>query len=520
MDERWRNIALAAVVAQIPFESRYTLLGLSNLQWTFVALVIVSITALFKNWQRLASDRLVQAAALFVAIQWLAAAYAPEFHLNAFKAAIRFTAGFLLLAIVRISTNQKWTTSVWVVASAVAAAYALTLYAGFATPWLFRTEEFYIGQTQRLSGSFEYPNTAAAYFAISLPIVWWSRFRPVFKYIFAFLLWCAIVLTFSKGGLIAVPVVVFAAALVSRSNTKAWRPAATLVAVGIAAYVVLLPVNPYLLERIKGPIVSNPIGAAYKTPWNYLQEGPNASDQIPLQIRNTGITKWRSHGWRRVAVASRWWDMETQTFVKTKPVTTDLPHDVNPGETVEFSPGFRTPSEPGRYVMVLELFSRNLDWFSQTGVKPTLIQADIQPAIPRSVGQADLSALYRAGATPGTLTAAVPRSSLWRAAVKMVRDHPWGVGPDNFRLQYGKYLGASRWDTHIYANSLYLELLSGSGVVGLAAFGFVIFSIRWRAQPVCLAIAVFLVHGLVDVFLMTTPIYFAFWILAGTDYTN
>ena len=163
---------------------------------------------------------------------------------------------------------------------------------------------------------------------------------------------------------------------------------------------------------------------------------------------------------------------------------------------------------------------RNLDWFSQTGVKPTLIQADIQPAIPRSVGQADLSALYRAGATPGTLTAAVPRSSLWRAAMRMVLDHPWGVGPDNFRLQYGKYLGASRWDTHIYANSLYLELLSGSGVVGLAAFGFLIFSIRWRAQPVCLAIAVFLVHGLVDVFLMTTPIYFAFWILAGTDYTN
>jgi len=28
----------------------------------------------------------------------------------------------------------------------------------------------------------------------------------------------------------------------------------------------------------------------------------------------------------------------------------------------------------------------------------------------------------------------------------------------------------------------------------------------------CLILVVFLVHGLVDVFLMTTPIYFAFWI--------
>jgi len=30
-----------------------------------------------------------------------------------------------------------------------------------------------------------------------------------------------------------------------------------------------------------------------------------------------------------------------------------------------------------------------------------------------------------------------------------------------------------------------------------------------------LGAAVFLLHGLVDVFLMTTPIYFGFWILMG-----
>jgi hypothetical protein len=32
-----------------------------------------------------------------------------------------------------------------------------------------------------------------------------------------------------------------------------------------------------------------------------------------------------------------------------------------------------------------------------------------------------------------------------------------------------------------------------------------------------MAIAVFLVHGFLDVFLMTTPIYFSFWILAGVS---
>ena len=205
MHERWRVFALAAVVVQIPFELRYTLLGLSNLQWTFITLVVANTPALLRNGKQLASDHLVQAAVLFVAIQWLAASYAPEFHMNAFKAAIRFSAGFLLLAIVRISNNQKWISHVWVIASGVAAAYALAAYAGFGTPWLFRTEEFYIGQIQRLSGSFEYPNTAAAYFAMSLPIVWWSSFRPVLKRIFTSLLWCATVLTFSKGGLCSAP---------------------------------------------------------------------------------------------------------------------------------------------------------------------------------------------------------------------------------------------------------------------------------------------------------------------------
>jgi hypothetical protein len=32
-----------------------------------------------------------------------------------------------------------------------------------------------------------------------------------------------------------------------------------------------------------------------------------------------------------------------------------------------------------------------------------------------------------------------------------------------------------------------------------------------------MAIAVFLVHGFLDVFLMATPIYFSFWILAGVS---
>src|SRR5437016_1510433 len=93
MRERWLAILFCALAVQIPFEVRYTFLGLSNLQWTFIVLAVASAPLLLQNRKRLLHDRLIQFAVLFVAIQWLAAAYAPEFHANAFKAAARFTAG-------------------------------------------------------------------------------------------------------------------------------------------------------------------------------------------------------------------------------------------------------------------------------------------------------------------------------------------------------------------------------------------------------------------------------------------
>ena len=92
MRKSWSSIALAAVLLQIPFETRYTLLGLSNLKWTFIVLVLLSAPDLIATRRMILNQRLVQAALLFVGIQWFAAFLAPEFQMNAIKAAVRFTA--------------------------------------------------------------------------------------------------------------------------------------------------------------------------------------------------------------------------------------------------------------------------------------------------------------------------------------------------------------------------------------------------------------------------------------------
>jgi O-Antigen ligase len=504
------NFVLLALIAQIPFEFRHRLFGLSNLQWTFIAVALLSAPDLLANWKKLVTDRLVQAAGVFVVIQWIAAAIAPEFHANASKAAARFTAGLLLLVIAKVHAERNTASSlarVWVMASAAAAAYALVDYAGFGPHELFRTGEFYIGQIQRLSGSFDYPNSAAAYFAISLPIIWWSGFRPLLRGIAAFLAGCVIILTFSKGALVAAAMVI----LVGKR-----KRAVPLLVIGAAAYAALLPLNRYLAERVYGPAMNNPIGVEYKTPWNKLTQQPGINDAIPVQIRNTGVITLRSRGMKPVALASHWWNMATKSFIRDPPVVTSLPFDVQRGDGMKITAAFRTPTEPGRYLLVVEFFTGNFDWFNRTGVWPALIQTDIQPSVARTVDEIDLTAMYHIGETEDTLDASVSRSDLWHAALAMFRKHPFGVGPDNYRLEYGKYLHARRWDTKIYSNSLYLELLTGSGFLGLTAFGLVLFAIPWRPAPSRIALAIFLVHGIVDVFLMTTPIYFAFWLLAGS----
>jgi len=40
-------------------------------------------------------------------------------------------------------------------------------------------------------------------------------------------------------------------------------------------------------------------------------------------------------------------------------------------------------------------------------------------------------------------------------------------------------------------------------------------AMRWSAAVAPIASGIFLIHGFVDAFLMTTPIYFGFWILLG-----
>src|SRR5262249_1446432 len=142
------------------------------------------------------------------------------------------------------------------------------------------------------------------------------------------------------------------------------RAAISLLAIGVAAYAALLPLNPYLIERFYGPKMSYPIAIDYRTPWNRFQQRPDTSDVIPLEIRNVGTRTMRSGGWWPVRVGYRWFDIRTENFITSASEVTTLPHDIRPDETAAVQAAFRTPTKPGKYLLVLELFDGSFNWFS------------------------------------------------------------------------------------------------------------------------------------------------------------
>jgi O-antigen ligase len=80
----------------------------------------------------------------------------------------------------------------------------------------------------------------------------------------------------------------------------------------------------------------------------------------------------------------------------------------------------------------------------------------------------------------------------------------------------------------VQANNLYLEVLVDTGLLGLAAFSWVIArplvagvralrgEVLYVALGAALSVVAFLVHGLLDVFVAFTPTLLLCWLVLGT----
>jgi O-antigen ligase len=127
------------------------------------------------------------------------------------------------------------------------------------------------------------------------------------------------------------------------------------------------------------------------------------------------------------------------------------------------------------------------------------------------------------------------RLNTWASALAMLRDHPLGIGLDQFGRLYPQYIHPSLVDTNeintAHPHNLFLDIALRMGPLGLLAFGWVLlrfFRQVWpvartpqlprRASSTPLAVGIVaamvaaLVHGLVDAFYFWPDLAFAFWL--------
>jgi hypothetical protein len=325
----------------------------------------------------------------------------------------------------------------------------------------------------------------------------------------------------------SVSVVTYAVLLYRRGGWDSGHARLAALAVILVALTMLSRSPQMLVSRISNELSQDWYGASYEVP-SSLTLRPDSFNDVDVKLSNSGWLPWQSTTPPVFALSYHWLTADTEEVVLYDGLRTPFAQPVEPGDEVRLQARVRAPGYPGSYLLIWDVVQEHRTWLSIEGVYPghTLVSVE---------GEAVSPPLQARGRMPsGTMR--MPRRVLWDTALDISRERPLlGIGPDNFRLTYGPRLGLSTWDTRVHANNMYLEVLVGTGVVGLAmvlwlAVGGVrstvhlVASADARAMTIvgattaaCLAIAV---HGVVDSFLTFTSTYVVFAVAAGLHYCH
>jgi hypothetical protein len=493
-----------------------------------------------------------------LAVGLLSALLAPAFKDDALHFVWRLAAGaFALLLMVRLAGDPGRTGGVlWVIVLGAGASAMLGL--GEALDWpvlqpileAFKVAPTRVGGELRVSASFQYATIAAMYFEMVTPLAIVlaanplgpaagqahatgrsTRWVALSATAIAMLCTANVVLSLTRAGMLTLAIV-FGLLLAAAWRRPRWRgllrPTLLSAGVLVGGAVVLFVRNPVFDLRLVTESDADWYGAAYAAP-STLELGPGQQVRVALAVRNEGRITWSAAEQHPFTLGYRWLTADGTSVLDVPPGEVPLPHDVAPGETLDLDPVVQVPNLPaGAYRIDWGMLQRDVVQFYERG----WADAQTQVRVDRPAGAA-------AVAMPATLPRdddqapwVVGRLDLWIAAARLIEAHPLlGVGPDNFRHLYGAELGLETWDERVQANNVYLEVLVGMGVLGLAAFVWLLVaplralvrSLRLDTAPMNqyallgtgLGVLAFLVHGLLDSFLAFTPTGLLIWLLLG-----
>ncbi|HUE88271.1 MAG TPA: O-antigen ligase family protein [Vicinamibacterales bacterium] len=471
----------------------------------------------------------------FVGAMLLAALTAPDHRANALSMVGRLGAAwvaYLMAVNGTAATARLWAVTTAAAASGVLLSAIVVLdYAGFPplAPLLesFRTEVALVGQYTRASGPFQYPTIASMYlevvFALGLSLIpravgerrWGMLIAATLAHS---LIAAAIIATFTRAGLVTLAVSLLVVGSLRWRACGLDRAVQTLALVALVIAMLLVTMAPVESLRLRATTegISTWFRARIEAPPR-VAIGTGATETIRVTVTNTGQSAWDSS----VRLSYHWLPAHEDRILSWGGIRTPFPERVSTGQSVTVAARVQAPGEPGEYRLLWDLQQGDRVWFST------------EPGAARVVTHAIVSGT---AAGPGAPIGSRPlpreavrreRAELWEAAIRMAAERPLaGVGPDNFRLTYGPYVGLDNFDRRVDSNNMYLEVLVGGGVAGTAAFVWLLAAAGRRlsalvrrsspttpAEGIVAATIAIALHGLVDSFLSFTATYVVFAIV-------
>jgi hypothetical protein len=559
-------IGLVVLAFSLPFELDAPLITLARFRLTNVEalLLLCQTMALLviyreRRWRRpgwtIVPKPWLWLWALFALALIVSALLAPDWRLNALKATVRTLSGLLLAfavpQLVRGRRDLTWVVGGLLAGGLLAAAIGLAeVLSGSPFGWLYglRLQPTEAGPFLRLSGSFNHANQAAMYIEATLPLLvtaGWLAFRRG-RHLSGTLLLAASLLyleagflTFSRASFatiflsnLFVAVLLFWGRSTKRSQL-AFPWAAT------SAFVVLLVVvnsllSPVLRLRLTSEGDNEWYNLNFEAPGE-IQVAAGEATEITLVVANQGSLVWSSSPNQPFRLGARWY-LQLQDNEESVVLRWPLARTVRPGESITMTVPLTAPTLPGAYWLEWDMVQEEVTWFAEKNGQRTRTRVNVLDNH-RTVRPGERSPFPTA---EGPLQELEPlrqpipdRRTLWLLAGRQLLERPVvGIGLDNFRLTYGKVAGWQIWDTTIHTNNWYVETLVSLGVIGSLPFLlwlvllFRDIVLQLRRQPVsgkycawqiglAVGLVSFMIHGLLDYFLLFNGTAYLFWILVG-----
>lgn len=532
------------VAAVSPFERPLVAVGGSFTLTTVELSVLIALGAGAVAWLRDPSAArwptpITMPLAAVLVVVALAALAAPEFRANAMRSTGRLLAAAALFVVTVnvVSTRERAGRVIAMLLVAGSAVGLLAVLELMQVPavmeWLraFRPGFHVVGGQVRATATLFYPTITSMYLEVvfALGLYWLHAASGTRRIALVFaaltLAGAGIIATFTRAGLITLALSLAIAGGLSFARHRRWTPGHSrlaALAVVLTALVLVSRSPQMLMARMSHEGSQDWYGASYTVP-RTLTLRPDSFNDIPVTLSNRGQLTWQSERVPEFALSYHWLTVDTEEVVIYDGLRTPFRQPVEPGGEVSLMARVRAPGYPGAYVLVWDVVQEHRTWLSIEGVYPGRTLATVD-------GAAVTAPLPPLGRLPASVMR-LPRPLLWRTALSVFRDHPWlGVGPDNFRFVSGRYLNLTTPDTRVHSNNTVLEVLTGTGLVGLAAVAWLAATLgaamwrRWRTAiaetlplfaAVTAAIAAIAAHGLVDSFLTFTPTYVVFALAVG-----